>query len=361
MKRLLGVTPLIALALVPSAADAGTLTASPSCGSPAPGFFCRTTFTYVAEPGEANRVTAAIGLGSLQFSDAGAAKLDYPATLCSPVRDGIISCRSGGEDPQSEVLLLVDAGDGDDEVSAQQGITVSPGSGNDTIRHAGVSYESASAPVDVDLTARRATSGDETDTFVDVHVVHGSRFADSLTGSAAADRLYGGPGRDRISGSGGDDVVDGGLGVDRLSGGAGDDEIAPGDPGETPAADRLTCGRGVDTLQAEAIDLNESDPIDVVDASCERASIFARTLEVRPRIANGKLTVRDLGGRCDCAGDLTVRDVATGLVIARGPAKRRTLKISRAGEKVLDRRGTRMIRFTWTGADGTTSGYTLKL
>ena len=74
---------------------------------------------------------------------------------------------------------------------------------------------------------------------------------DLLLGGAGSDKLYGHAGNDRLRGEGGNDVLYGGPGTDILDGGAGNDVIySRGDR----AKDKVSCGRGRDTVYAERLD-----------------------------------------------------------------------------------------------------------
>ena len=59
------------------------------------------------------------------------------------------------------------------------------------------------------------------------------------------DILYGGRGDDRINGGSGSDIVNAGPGRDLVRSGSGHDVIERGRDGR---ADRIECGRGVDTV-----------------------------------------------------------------------------------------------------------------
>ena len=90
--------------------------------------------------------------------------------------------------------------------------------------------------------------------------VLGGSGADVVAGGEGADEVSGGEGNDSVAGGAGDDVLSGDAGVDILDGGDGADRIVARD-GE---ADRITCGPGVDTLDA--------DGADAVAADCETAT-----------------------------------------------------------------------------------------
>lgn len=129
-----------------------------------------------------------------------------------------------------------------------RGDVISGGTGGDT-----VTYETRFNPVSVDFDGI-ADDGeaDERDTVgADVEHAIGGKGADTLTGNEKFNRLSGGDGDDRITG---------GLGADVLDGGTGNDTILARDG----VADTVTCGAGVDVVDA--------DPIDVLAADCEPAA-----------------------------------------------------------------------------------------
>ena len=110
--------------------------------------------------------------------------------------------------------------------------------GNDAIDGAGgidtASYLDATSAVTVNLAAGTATGGSGSDTLVSIERVLGSRFDDSLTGSARAEWFVGGLGNDSIDGAGGADTIEfinvgAGVTVDltagTTSGGAGNDTL----------------------------------------------------------------------------------------------------------------------------------------
>jgi RTX calcium-binding nonapeptide repeat (4 copies) len=100
----------------------------------------------------------------------------------------------------------------------------------------------------------------------------------ALVGGAGDDALFGGPGNDQLRGDDGDDLANGGggrdriaagLGADRLFGGSGRDELGDNDAGRDVlaggpdrdaihaldgAADRVTCGTGIDNAWVDEID-----------------------------------------------------------------------------------------------------------
>ncbi len=82
-----------------------------------------------------------------------------------------------------------------------------------------VDFSASTAGVSVDLGAGTGAGGyAANDTILNIEVVQGSAYADSLTAGAANETLYGGAGNDTlISSAGGYDSLDGGAGVDSVS------------------------------------------------------------------------------------------------------------------------------------------------
>lgn len=78
----------------------------------------------------------------------------------------------------------------------------------------------------------------------------GTDRGDVLTGGAGTDKLEAYGGEDRIDGGDGDDTVNGGTGRDNVLGGAGNDHVS-GDGFESPFADVVDGGPGVDTMDAD--------------------------------------------------------------------------------------------------------------
>ncbi len=114
-------------------------------------------------------------------------------------------------------------GEGDDTLTGGQGADVL--SGGDGLDRA--VYKSSDAGVKVDLNTGAGSGGHaEGDKLTSVEIVHGSDYADKLTGSEASEGLYGGGGDDYLSGVDGGDWLHGGEGADTLDGGEGDDIAA---------------------------------------------------------------------------------------------------------------------------------------
>ncbi|MEM8740615.1 MAG: calcium-binding protein [Pseudomonadota bacterium] len=174
----------------------------------------------------------------------------------SGFRDQLIGAGSGD--------MLFGAGDGDvvlgnagnDTLFGGAGIDrVDGGAGDDLLFGGGdldlliggagidtASYADASGAVTINLAAPSSGTGDaQGDRLVDVEIVMGSDFGDSITGNGAANTLDGGAGADSISGLGGNDLLIGGLGADMLYGGSDNDVLRGGLGG-----DSLVGGLGVD-------------------------------------------------------------------------------------------------------------------
>ncbi len=92
-------------------------------------------------------------------------------------------------------------------------------------------YWDATVGVTVNLPNPAADTGDAAgDSFINIHRVQGSNFADTVTGDNSGDVLNGGAGNDVLTGGSGNDTLNGGAGADQLIGGAGTN-ILDGGPG----------------------------------------------------------------------------------------------------------------------------------
>ena len=134
---------------------------------------------------------------------------------------------------------------GDDRLIAGTGTSyLDGGAGADALigsaGHASfASYVDAAVGLTVNLLTPSANTGDAAgDTYVNIHEVYGSNFADNLTADNAGDVIYGGAGKDTITG---------GTGIDRLYGQAGDDTLIAG-----PGTSYLDGGAGADALIGSA-------------------------------------------------------------------------------------------------------------
>lgn len=155
---------------------------------------------------------------------------------------------SGGTEDDGDLIC---AGDGNDTVIVNGGgyynfADVEGGAGDDRIQGSKGStveadYESSPAAVTANLGTGTAT-GWGTDTLVNVSVVWGSKFDDTLTGSAREDALFGDAGKDTITGLSGMDDLGGGPGDDKLDGGSGLDWL---DYYDAPSGVRVNLATGV--------------------------------------------------------------------------------------------------------------------
>jgi hypothetical protein len=90
-------------------------------------------------------------------------------------------------------------------------------------------------------------------------VLDGGPGADVARGNGGADRIAGGRGADRLWGNGGADLIRGGRGADRIDATGGRDRVIAGSGNDRIDArdgrrDRIDCGRGVDTVDADRKD-----------------------------------------------------------------------------------------------------------
>ena len=158
---------------------------------------------------------------------------------------------------------LICAGDGNDTVIVSGGgyydyADVEGGAGDDRIQGSKGSavqadYEISPAAVTVNLGTGTAT-GWGNDTLVNVTSVWGSKFDDTLIGSARDNGIWGDAGNDTITGLGGMDDLGGGPGNDMLDGGTGPDLA---DYWDAPSGVHVNLAKGVssggaghDTLRA---------------------------------------------------------------------------------------------------------------
>jgi Tol biopolymer transport system component len=97
--------------------------------------------------------------------------------------------------------------------------------------------------------------------------INGGAGRDRIGGGSSGDRIAGDQGNDRISGNSGADNIKGNSGADRINGGSGGDRLSGGIGNDRISArdgrrDRITCGKGRDSVTA--------DRSDRVSRDCER-------------------------------------------------------------------------------------------
>lgn len=190
----------------------------------------------------------------------GGAESDWAFYLSAtgPVNVNLATGRASGADGNDTLSgiehlygsVFDDVLTGDDEDNTLNGLA-----GNDTlVGGVGVdeaAYWDAAGSVNVDLSTGRASGADGDDRLTGIENLHGSSFADVLTGDGANNYITGSSGDDRLDGGAGADSLDGGEGDDRLDGGDGDDELQGGDGHDT-----LIGGAGVDTVLFNGPELN---------------------------------------------------------------------------------------------------------
>jgi Ca2+-binding RTX toxin-like protein len=155
---------------------------------------------------------------------------------------------SGGSEDDGDLIC---AGDGNDTVIVNGGgyynfTDVEGGAGDDRIQGSKGSmvesdYESSPAAVTANLGTGTAT-GWGTDTLVNVSILWGSAFDDTLIGSARSDAIFGDAGNDTITGLAGMDDLGGGPGDDKLDGGTGPDWL---DYFDAPSGVHVNLAKGV--------------------------------------------------------------------------------------------------------------------
>jgi glucose/arabinose dehydrogenase len=164
----------------------------------------------------------------------------------------------GGDD-------LLSGGAGNDRlVGGPGGDVLQGGDGPDDF----ADYSGSAAPIAVTIGtgADDGAAGEADDVQIDVERVKGGSAGDHLTAGARRATLVGFAGADTLRGGPANDTLDGRGGADELEGGGGRDKLIGGDDADHLAAldglvDTLVCGAGIDT--------READPIDVLDPSCE--------------------------------------------------------------------------------------------
>jgi hypothetical protein len=195
------------------------------------------------------------------IGDSGAARLDAGGP-CVDGGYGFIECPSAGV-----TSVVVDAGDGDDWVSADVALPVQliGGAGNDRLDAPDTGGNLAGGPGNDKLNGSDGADA-----------LDGGDGNDEVEGLAGPDQVYGGPGDDRLSGdthkAPSPDVIDGGAGTDRiehdwsddgdgslvltLAGGADDGRPGEGDDiRNIEAVSSFTPGRYVGTEGPDRIEL----------------------------------------------------------------------------------------------------------
>ncbi len=163
---------------------------------------------------------------------------------------------------------------GDDELDGGAGDdTIAGGGGNDYIRESGgadaidggagtdtVDYSTSTVGVEFGSDGV-GTSGDARgDRLLNIEIVIGTAFADTLFGDAGDNTLRGGAGNDALHGLAGNDLLDGGSGSDAMTGGTGNDVYQVDDRADVVSE---LVGQGQDrvetTLDAYTLGTNVED------------------------------------------------------------------------------------------------------
>ncbi|MGZ8370078.1 MAG: calcium-binding protein, partial [Caulobacteraceae bacterium] len=141
-------------------------------------------------------------------------------------------------------------GGGDDDLDGGLGNdTINGGAGDDAVH-----FYNAPAGLNVSMVTGVVTCGAETDTLINIELVYGGVFNDTMTGSNGVNSLSGGNGDDHVYGGGGDDVLWGDTGDDTVDGGAGSDVMFGFDQDDYligGAGDTMDGGEGLDRLSLD--------------------------------------------------------------------------------------------------------------
>ncbi|HET7808119.1 MAG TPA: calcium-binding protein [Gaiellaceae bacterium] len=220
-------------ALVFGVAASGASAPWPSClGQPATIVGTDGNDTITGTPGD--DVIAALG-GDDTITSGGTE--DYGDLICAGDGNDTVIVNGGGYYNYADV----EGGAGDDRIQGSKGSEVE------------ADYEISPSPVTVNLGAGTAT-GWGNDTLVNVSSVWGSKFDDTLIGSARSDGLWGDAGNDTINGLANMDDLGGGPGNDKLDGGTGPDLVdyfdAPSGVHVNLAKGVASGGAGHDTLRS---------------------------------------------------------------------------------------------------------------
>jgi Ca2+-binding RTX toxin-like protein len=211
---------------------------------------------FLADPGEANRVTVTSAGSTLTVTDQGAGTFSVGGD-CSVVAPNTASCPAGGI-----TELDLSGGDGDDQMTNETGVSgeLFGEDGNDVVRGgpAADRLDGGAGQDQLDGGAGNdrlyGATLQSPDASPDADQLTGGAGDDAIFGSAGSDQADGGPGNDQLDGGSGDDELRGGDGADGVIGGAGND-VEDGGPGDDTIGTEVTVGvveaspeRGNDTL-----------------------------------------------------------------------------------------------------------------
>jgi len=239
--------------------------------------------TYLAAPGEANQITIDKHVNDFTYTDLGATAIDTGSSSCtvagnqatcpwfSPTlafdvftgdRDDTITDTQGGHP------FEIDAGPGNDQITASEYLPVNGGPGNDhMVGGPGSDWfigEGRGSDLPDNDRIEGLGGGDGLYGQVGDDVIDGGPGDDHLEGGDGSDVEHGGPGNDFIDGLAGSCCSAGDGGSDVLDGGEGDDSMVGSRDNGAP--DVFACGPGSDLAEVGVGDQVQSD--------CEKVDQF---------------------------------------------------------------------------------------
>jgi RTX calcium-binding nonapeptide repeat (4 copies) len=329
---------------------------------------------FTAGSGERNKVSVSASGTAFTVTDTGATVIPT-GPGCTSAGSNTVTCTDGGAGGSISYLWIstgdqddastvtgaipswVDGGSGSDRIVAGasqdwvfgssgddfiDGGTgadfISGGDGADTVDY---STRSTALAVTLDDKSGDGQAGENDNVRASVEIVLAGSGNDSVTGSAANNALNGGPGDDTLNGAGGDDTIEGGAGADSIDGGDGADLLRTRDG----FGDRLTCGAGTDSVDADAIDVLGGD-CEVPTAAPTTPQTTLDLLPSSVRLSR-KGTVSlpltcpaSFGGTCRGTITITVAGRATASASGgrrkKGVLARKRFKVKAGQTKVLD-------------------------
>lgn len=153
---------------------------------------------------------------NLRFADVTVLTGDYNGAFNQTINGTGLSDRIIG----GRGIDVMSGGSGNDVLVGSPGAdTLNGGVGSDT-----ADYRNSTAAVTVNLSTGTGSGGTaQGDKLISIENVHGSAFADVITGNSASNWLTGNAGNDTLDGGAGNDILIGGQGGDTLKGGSGID------------------------------------------------------------------------------------------------------------------------------------------
>jgi RTX calcium-binding nonapeptide repeat (4 copies) len=243
---------------------------------------------------------------------------------------------------------LADPGRGEDSFDG--------GPGGDTI-----SYDGRAAGIRVDLAGSRARGAarGERDSVRQLENAIGGAGDDRLLGDRRANTLDGGLGDDLLVGRRGDDQLLGSGGRDAVLGGPGDDFVSALPGPSAAGSERLICGVGTDRVGRISPSYFVEDDCEVLAVEfLSGTKLFGDAISLLPLARRGPPTVMTTMFECPrfpddegCRLRLELRLHPGGRLLgletaryARGDKRDVSLGLSRAGMRLLRRRGSLLVR-----------------